>query len=67
MLIIILAYLTMLSVNSLSSSRLCAPSRFCPQIKQTSDGERKQLTQLRDTLKSSLQAEQKEVNDSMLA
>ncbi|XP_077949952.1 arf-GAP with SH3 domain, ANK repeat and PH domain-containing protein 2b isoform X3 [Gasterosteus aculeatus] len=33
-------------------------------IKQTQDGERKQLTQLRDVLKASLQAEQKEVRDS---
>ena len=31
------------------------------QIKQTQDGERKQLTQLRDVLKVSLQSEQKEV------
>ncbi|XP_062415569.1 arf-GAP with SH3 domain, ANK repeat and PH domain-containing protein 2b isoform X2 [Pungitius pungitius] len=33
-------------------------------IKQTQDGERKQLSQLRDVLKASLQAEQKEVRDS---
>uniref|UniRef100_A0A8C2XKZ0 ArfGAP with SH3 domain, ankyrin repeat and PH domain 2b n=1 Tax=Cyclopterus lumpus TaxID=8103 RepID=A0A8C2XKZ0_CYCLU len=33
-------------------------------IKQTQDGERKQLTQLRDVLKASLQSEQKEVRDS---
>lgn len=31
------------------------------QIKQSQDGERKQLTQLRDVLKASLQSEQKEV------
>lgn len=31
------------------------------QIKQTQDGERKQLAQLRDTLKAALQSDQKEV------
>lgn len=31
------------------------------QIKQSQDGERKELTQLRDILKASLQSEQKEV------
>lgn len=36
---------------------------FCGvvQIKQSQDGERKQLTELRDVLKASLQSEQKEV------
>lgn len=40
----------------------CVPY-LCPleQIKQVQDEERKQLTQLRDVLKSSLQVEQKEV------
>lgn len=33
------------------------------QIKQSHDGERKQLTQLREALKASLQAEQKEVGN----
>jgi len=32
------------------------------QIKQVQDEERKQLTQLRDVLKSALQVEQKEVS-----
>lgn len=40
---------------------------FCGgQIKQTQDGERKQLTQLRDVLKASLQSEQKEVRGRSL-
>ena len=34
---------------------------FLEQIKQVQDEERKQLTQLRDVLKSALQVEQKEV------
>lgn len=33
------------------------------QIKQTQDGERKQLAQLRDTLKAALQSDQKEVKN----
>lgn len=38
------------------------PPPVCtPQIKQVQDEERKQLTQLRDVLKSALQVEQKEV------
>lgn len=38
---------------------------FCGlQIKQMQDGERKQLTQLRDVLKASLQSEQREVSAS---
>ena len=35
-----------------------------PQIKQSQDGERKQLNQLRDVLKASLQAESKEVGNT---
>lgn len=36
---------------------------FLPQIKQTQDEEKKQLTALRDLIKSSLQLDQKEVGD----
>lgn len=36
------------------------------QIKQVQDEERKQLTQLRDVLKSSLQVEQKEVTHTLI-
>lgn len=41
-------------------------SYLCPleQIKQVQDEERKQLTQLRDVLKSALQVEQKEVKQT---
>ena len=35
---------------------------FCVQIKQTQDEEKKQLTALRDLIKSSLQLDQKEVS-----
>uniref|UniRef100_A0A3Q2PRR1 ArfGAP with SH3 domain, ankyrin repeat and PH domain 1 n=1 Tax=Fundulus heteroclitus TaxID=8078 RepID=A0A3Q2PRR1_FUNHE len=37
---------------------------FCPQIKQTQDEEKKQLTALRDLIKSSLQLDQKEDSQS---
>lgn len=39
-------------------------SVFSPQIKQTQDEEKKQLTALRDLIKSSLQLDQKEVGRS---
>lgn len=41
-----------------------APLLSSPQIKQTQDEEKKQLTALRDLIKSSLQLDQKEVGRS---
>lgn len=49
--------------NAALSSR-GAPLLSSPQIKQTQDEEKKQLTALRDLIKSSLQLDQKEVGRS---
>lgn len=42
---------------------MCNSIYFWSQIKQTQDEEKKQLTALRDLIKSSLQLDQKEVNN----
>lgn len=58
-------YLISLSLSPVSTS-FPQPCLCFPQIKQTQDEEKKQLTALRDLIKSSLQLDQKEVGRSHL-